>query len=65
MSITVYGIKACSTMKKAFTKLDEMGVSYQFHDYKNKGLISKAYSAGSTSWVLKKCLTSGGRLGVN
>lgn len=38
MSITVYGIKSCSTMKKAFTKLDELGVSYEFHDYKKQGI---------------------------
>ncbi|MDP4545361.1 Spx/MgsR family RNA polymerase-binding regulatory protein [Psychrobacter faecalis] len=37
MTITIYGIKSCSTMKKAFTKLDELGVSYDFHDYKKQG----------------------------
>ena len=25
-------------MKKAFTKLDELGVSYDFHDYKKQGI---------------------------
>lgn len=34
MSYTLYGIKACDTMKKARTWLDEQGVSYAFHDYK-------------------------------
>lgn len=34
MSITLYGIKACDTMKKARTWLDEQGVAYTFHDYK-------------------------------
>ena len=34
MSITLYGIKACDTMKKARTWLDEHGVAYSFHDYK-------------------------------
>ncbi|MBB6341415.1 arsenate reductase [Pseudomonas fluvialis] len=34
MSITLYGIKACDTMKKARTWLDEHGVIYAFHDYK-------------------------------
>ena len=34
MSITLYGIKACDTMKKARTWLDEHGVNYAFHDYK-------------------------------
>ena len=38
MTITIYGIKSCSTMKKAFTKLDELGVSYEFHDYKKQGV---------------------------
>ncbi len=38
MTITIYGIKSCSTMKKAFTKLDELSVSYEFHDYKKQGI---------------------------
>ena len=38
MTITIYGIKSCSTMKKAFTKLDELDVSYDFHDYKKQGI---------------------------
>ena len=38
MTLTIYGIKSCSTMKKAFTKLDELGVNYDFHDYKKQGI---------------------------
>ena len=38
MTITIYGIKSCSTMKKAFAKLDELGISYDFHDYKKQGI---------------------------
>ena len=38
MTITIYGIKSCSTMKKAFTKLDELNVGYDFHDYKKQGI---------------------------
>lgn len=38
MTLTIYGIKSCSTMKKVFTKLDELGVSYDFHDYKKQGV---------------------------
>ena len=34
MSKTLVGIKACDTMKKARSWLDEQGVGYQFHDYK-------------------------------
>ena len=35
---TLYGIKACDTMKKARTWLDEHGVDYAFHDYKASGI---------------------------
>lgn len=38
MTITMYGIKACDTMKKARTWLDEHGVAYDFHDYKTLGI---------------------------
>ena len=38
MSITLYGIKACDTMKKARTWLDEHGVDYSFHDYKSAAI---------------------------
>lgn len=35
---TIYGIKNCSTMKKALTWLNENVIDYQFHDYKTEGL---------------------------
>ncbi len=38
MTVTIYGIKACDTMKKARTWLDERGVAYAFHDYKVAGI---------------------------
>ena len=38
MSISLYGIKACDTMKKARTWLDEQGIGYVFHDYKSLGI---------------------------
>jgi arsenate reductase len=38
MSKTLFGIKACDTMKKARAWLDEHGVSYVFHDYKTVGI---------------------------
>jgi Spx/MgsR family transcriptional regulator len=34
LSITIYGIKNCDTMKKARSWLDSHGVAYAFHDYK-------------------------------
>lgn len=42
MPITIYGIKNCDTMKKAFTWLSGHGVKYEFHDYKAAG-IDRAY----------------------
>jgi len=36
--ITIYGIKNCDTMKKAFAWLDKAGVDYTFHDYKKDGI---------------------------
>lgn len=38
MTLTLYGIKACDTMKKARTWLDSHGVEYEFHDYKASGI---------------------------
>lgn len=38
MTITAYGIKNCNTMKKAFDKLNELGVNYDFFDYKKQVL---------------------------
>jgi len=44
MSIAIYGIKNCDTMKKAFAWLDEHRVAYDFHDYKKLG-VTKAQLA--------------------
>jgi arsenate reductase len=38
MTVRIYGIKNCDTMKKARTWLDEHGVAYTFHDYKADGI---------------------------
>lgn len=38
MTLTLYGIKHCDTMKKARTWLDEHGIEYHFHDYKSAGV---------------------------
>ncbi|UTO21862.1 ArsC/Spx/MgsR family protein [Moraxella sp. FZLJ2109] len=44
MTITVYGIKNCNTMKKAFDKLNELGVAYEFFDYKKSVLDGKTFA---------------------
>ncbi len=38
MSVTIYGIKNCDTMKKARDWLDAHEVAYAFHDYKAVGI---------------------------
>ena len=38
MSLTIYGIKNCDTMKKARAWLDKVGKPYAFHDYKAAGI---------------------------
>ncbi len=38
MTVTIYGIKNCDTMKKARTWLEEHDVAYDFHDYKASGI---------------------------
>lgn len=37
MSITVYGIPNCDTVKKARTWLEQKDIAYAFHDYKKAG----------------------------
>jgi Spx/MgsR family transcriptional regulator len=36
--LKIYGIKNCSTMKKAFDQLDAQQLAYEFHDYKKQGI---------------------------
>ena len=36
--MTIYGIKNCNTMQKAFDYLDQKAVDYTFHDYKKAGI---------------------------
>lgn len=38
MTTILYGIRTCGTVKKARAWLDDTGVNYTFHDYKNAGV---------------------------
>ncbi len=51
-TVTIHGIKACDTMKKAQTWLDAHGVAYDFHDYKKLGISAAKLSAwaGEVGW---------------
>ncbi len=54
MTITLHGIKACDTMKKARDWLDGRGVAYSFHDYKVAGIDRATLErwAGQVGWEL-------------
>lgn len=47
MSVTLYGIANCDTVKKAKAWLQQQGVEYIFHDYRKQGLDADQLSA----WV--------------
>ena len=47
MSVTIHGIKACDTMKKARAWLDSHGVAFNFHDYKSEGIAKEKLKAWS------------------
>ena len=47
MTVTIYGIKNCDTMKKARAWLDGHGVAYHFHDYKTDGIAKNKLRAWS------------------
>lgn len=52
MTATLYGIRNCDTMKKAWTWLDQHGVAYAFHDYKKEGVDAATLAgwAGLVGW---------------
>ncbi|HIF18685.1 MAG TPA: ArsC family reductase [Cycloclasticus sp.] len=41
MSVVMYGIKNCDTIKKARKWLDTNGVEFTFHDYRKDGLTDE------------------------
>ena len=49
MTVTLFGIPNCDTVKKARDWLAQHGIAYSFHDYKKSG-IERAKLAG---WVEK------------
>ena len=58
MSIEVYGIPNCDTIKKARQWLDARGVDYAFHDYKKEGAdperLRKWITAAGVDTVLNR-----------
>ena len=52
MSLAMYGIPNCDTVKKARTWLEGRGIKYAFHDYKKEGAdpAKLAAWAGQAGW---------------
>jgi arsenate reductase len=60
-TVTIYGIKNCDTMKKARAWLDQHGVAYEFHDYKNAGITRGALEGWSRAVGWETLLNRAGR----
>jgi Spx/MgsR family transcriptional regulator len=60
MKATVYGIRNCDTMKRAFSWLDEHGVAYRFHDYKREGVPADRLAAWSKALGWEKLANTRG-----
>lgn len=52
MTIKMYGIRNCETVKKARAWLDKHGVEYEFHDYKLAGIDADRLNrwSGELGW---------------
>lgn len=60
MTITLYGIPNCDTVKKARTWLDAQGVAYSFHDYKKAGADGAKIAAWCEAAGWEKVLNRAG-----
>ncbi|WP_322997105.1 Spx/MgsR family RNA polymerase-binding regulatory protein [Castellaniella sp.] len=56
MTATIYGIKNCDTMKKAFTWLGVHSVDFTFHDYRVAGITRAEVAAWVAEAGLDKVL---------
>lgn len=61
MTVTIYGIRNCDTMKKAFAWLDANGVGYAFHDYRADGIGSAEIARWCAVVGWEKVLNKGSR----
>lgn len=60
MTITLYGIPNCDTVKKARTWLEGQGSAYAFHDYKKQGADAAKVAAWIEQAGLDKVLNRAG-----
>jgi arsenate reductase len=61
VSVTIYGIKNCDTMKKARAWLDGRGVDYAFHDYKVAGIEGGVLEGWAREVGWERLLNTAGR----
>ena len=61
MSLTIYGIRNCDTMKKARAWLDKAGHAYAFHDYKSAGIERGALEGWARAVGWETLLNRAGR----
>jgi len=60
MTLTVYGIPNCDTVKKARNYLDARSLGYHFHDYKKAGAIAADLERWSAIVGWEKLLNKAG-----
>lgn len=60
MTITLYGIPGCDTVKKARAWLDVQGIAYIFHDYKKQGADAAQVAGWARQAGLEKVLNKAG-----
>jgi arsenate reductase (glutaredoxin) len=60
VSLTLYGIPNCDTVKKARTWLDAHGIDYAFHDYKKAGADPEKLAEWSKAEGWEKLLNRAG-----
>ena len=58
--LNVYGIKNCNSMKKAFDLLNELGLAYEFHDYKKQGIDKESVQRWVDALGIDKVLNKRG-----
>lgn len=60
MSVEIFGIKACDTMKKARTFLEGRGIPHVFHDYKLEGVTTERLAGWATKVGWERLLNRSG-----
>ena len=60
MTLTLYGISNCDTVKKARAWLGERGVAYRFHDVRKDGLDAERLKAWVDALGWEKLLNKSG-----